>query len=134
MLSRGALGPAISALIGVVAVLASATSTAQAAELPEGFSDDVVFSGLDAPTALRFSPGDDRIFVAEKDGLIKVFDNLEDLAPTEFAVLSGEVFPLGDRGLLGIEVHPDFPDEPYVYALYTHDSNPTGVGPEEWDE
>ena len=36
-----------------------------------------------------------------------------------------------DRGLLGITVHPDFPLQPYVYLLYTHD--PTGVYPDDID-
>jgi glucose/arabinose dehydrogenase len=124
------LGLAVVALIGLVALLAAAPSTAEAAQLPPGFSEDVVYSGLAAPTAVRFSPGpgDDRVFVAEKDGTIQVFEGLEDTDPTQFADLTGNVYPLSDRGLLGLELDPDFPDEPYVYVLYTHDSNPVDGG------
>src|SRR5256885_6573188 len=54
--------------------------------LPTGFADTTVFSGLTAPTAVRFSP-DGRVFVAEKSGLIKVFASLTDTTPTVFADL-----------------------------------------------
>ena len=54
-------------------VLATPT-TAQAATLPAGFSESVVFSGLTNPTVVRFAK-DGRVFVAEKRGVIKVFDS-----------------------------------------------------------
>ena len=38
-----------------------------------------------------------------------------------FADLRTEVYDSGDRGLLGLALDPDFPDRPYVYALYTYD-------------
>ena len=79
-----------------------------------------MFSGLYHPTALRFSP-DGRIFVAEKNGRIKVFDNLADTTPTLFADLSTNVYNFWDRGLLGLALDPAFPSQPYVYVLYTYD-------------
>jgi glucose/arabinose dehydrogenase len=90
------------------------------AALPPGFQESVVFSGLSNPTALRFSP-DGRIFVAEKNGRIKVFDNLADTTPTLFADLSTNVYNFWDRGLLGLALDPAFPSQPYVYVLYTYD-------------
>ena len=74
------------------------TSTTTSPSQP-GFSDSVVFSGLTEPTAVRFSP-DGRVFVAEKSGLIKVFDSLKDTTPTVFADLRTEVHNFWDRGLL----------------------------------
>jgi glucose/arabinose dehydrogenase/PKD repeat protein len=90
------------------------------AALPPGFQESVVFSGLSNPTALRFSP-DGRIFVAEKNGRIKVFDGLGDTTPTLFADLSTNVYNFWDRGLLGLALAPDFPADPWVYVLYTYD-------------
>ena len=58
----------------VVLTLALATG-ARAATLPGGFQDTAVFSGLDHPTAVRFSP-DGRVFVAQKNGIVKVFSSL----------------------------------------------------------
>ncbi|HET7485618.1 MAG TPA: PQQ-dependent sugar dehydrogenase [Solirubrobacterales bacterium] len=88
--------------------------------LPSGFQDTVVFDGLEQPTAFRFSP-DGRVFVAEKGGLIKVYSGLEDKEPEVFADLRTDVYDHGDRGLLGLALDPNFPDTPYVYALYTYD-------------
>lgn len=88
--------------------------------LPGGFQDTIVFDGLEQPTTFRFSP-DGRVFVAEKGGLIKVYDGLEDKEPEVFADLRTNVYDHGDHGLLGLALDPDFPDAPYVYALYTYD-------------
>ena len=98
----------------------SVTSEAQGATTPTGFSESVVFSGLTNPTALRFSP-DGRVFVAEKRGVIKVFDSLTDPTPDVFADLNANVHNFWDRGLLGMTLDPGFPANPYVYVLYTYD-------------
>jgi glucose/arabinose dehydrogenase len=100
-------------------VLATATP-AGAATLPPGFQESVVFTGLTNPTVVRFSP-DGRVFVAEKSGLIKVFDSLTDSTPDIFADLNVNVYNFWDRGLLGMTLAPNFPTDPYVYVLYTYD-------------
>src|SRR5688572_7113781 len=87
--------------------------------LPAGFVDDVVMSGLTNPTAIRFSP-DGRVFVAEKSGIIKVFDSLSDSTPTVFADLRTNVHDFWDRGMLGMALAPGFPADPYVYVLYSY--------------
>jgi hypothetical protein len=76
--------------------------------LPAGFQDAVVLSGLTFPMAVRFAP-DGRVFVAEKSGLIKVFDSLQDPTPTVFADLRPQVMDYWDRGLLGLAIDPNFP-------------------------
>ena len=91
-----------------------------ASTLQPGFQETTVFSGLTNPTVVRFVD-DGRVFVAEKSGLVKVFDSLTDTSPTVFADLSTNVHNFWDRGLLGMTLHPDFPDTPYVYVLYTYD-------------
>ena len=62
------------------------------------------------------------MFVAEKSGLIKVFDSLSDTTPTLFADLRTKVHNFWDRGLLGLPLDPDFPAKPFVYVSYTHDA------------
>jgi glucose/arabinose dehydrogenase len=109
-----------SGMAALVALAVPVQAAAEPALLP-GFQDEVVFSGLKLPTNFRFAP-DGRIFVAEKQGEIKVFDNLEDTTPTVFADLRGDVYDNGDRGLLGLALDPKFDEgRPYVYALYTWD-------------
>ena len=98
------------------------------AALPDGFQETVVFSGLSQPIAARFAP-DGRIFVAEKSGIIKVFDNLSDPTPDVFADLRTNVYNGWDRGLLGLAIHPDFPNTPYIYVLYTFDADVGGTPP-----
>jgi glucose/arabinose dehydrogenase len=115
--------------LAVVALVVFASSgQAAAAELPAGFVDSRAFAGLELPTAVRFSP-DGRAFVAEKSGLIKVFDGLSDEQPAVFADLRLQVNDYFDRGLLGLALDPAFPSEPYVYVLYTHDAEIGGIAP-----
>jgi len=105
------------------------TPASAATSLPTNFQETVVFGGFDHPTAVEFSP-DGRVFVAEQSGLIKVFDNLSDTTPTTFADLRTSVHNYWDRGLLGLELDPNFPADPYVYALYTYDYDPNFTGPQ----
>src|SRR4029079_11979550 len=102
--------------------------TAPAATYPPGFTEQTVFSWLTNPTAVRFA-SDGRVFVAEKSGLVKVFDSLTDPQPDVFADLRTQVHNFWDRGLLGLALDPGFPDVPYVYVLYTYDASIGGTAP-----
>jgi len=107
-------------LVAGAAVAVTTPGVAHAATLPTGFQESVAFGGLSNPTVVRFS-SDGRIFVAEKRGVIKVFDSLSDSTPEIFADLNVNVYNFWDRGLLGMALDPDFPTNPYVYVLYTYD-------------
>ena len=96
--------------------------------LPSRFRDTAVFTGLTQPTAVRFA-SDGRVFVAEKSGLIKVFDSLTDPSPTTFADLRTSTYNFWDRGLLGLALDPQFPTKPYVYVLYSYDAPVGGTAP-----
>jgi len=115
------LALSVALVLGSLAALMAGTApAASAATLPAGFQESVVFSGLTNPTAVRFAP-DGRVFVAEKRGVIKVFDSLTDTTPDVFADLNVNVYNFWDRGLLGMALAPNFPTSPYVYVLYTYD-------------
>ncbi len=75
---------------------------------------------MNEPTAFRIA-SDGRIFVAQKNGEILVFDDFGDSEPSVFADLREAVYDNGDRGLLGLALDPGFPARPYVYALHTFD-------------
>ena len=83
--------PAASGDNGIVddGIFAGSAPATSAATLPANFQESIVFSGLTNPTAVRFA-SDGRVFVAEKGGVIKVFDSLSDTTPTRFADLSDE--------------------------------------------
>ena len=115
-------------LLGLFAVLAPPRSTL-AATLPPSFQESTAFSGLANPTVVQFAP-DGRVFVAEKSGLIKVFDSLTDTTPTVFADLRTNVHNYWDRGLLGLALRSATSrPTPYVYVLYTLDRKPGGTIP-----
>src|SRR5215468_4846670 len=108
--------------------LAGLSRGADASVLPSGFQDTVVLSGMTNPTVVQFAP-DGRIFVGQKNGVIKVFSSLTDTNPVTFADLSAEVDDYWDRGLLGLALPPNFPASPYVYVLYTYDAPIGGTAP-----
>ena len=114
--------------LACLAALASAPAAQAGGTVPAGFQDRTAISGLTEPTTLAFSP-DGRVFVAEKSGIIKVFDGLDDTTPTTVADLTTEVYNYWDRGLLGMALDPQFPVRPYIYVLYTLDALPGGNVP-----
>ena len=77
---------------------------------------------------LQFA-ADGRIFVGQKNGVIKVFQSLTDTNPVTVADLSGRVHDFWDRGLLGMALPPNFPTNPYVYVLYAYDAPIGGTAP-----
>jgi glucose/arabinose dehydrogenase len=128
-LGRGASCAALA--VATLAIGPALAPSAAAGTLPASFQESTVFSGLTNPTVVRFSP-DGRVFVAEKSGLIKVFDDLSDTTPTVFADLSTNVYNFWDRGLLGMALDPGFPATPYVYVLYTYDKDPNSPTVPRW--
>ncbi len=88
------------------------------------FSLDTVASGLTRPTAFDWTSDEKTMFIAQKNGVVRVLSNGALLA-TPFIDISTQVNDTRDRGLLGIAVHPDFGKSPngnnYVYLLYTYD-------------
>jgi glucose/arabinose dehydrogenase len=126
-------GAALVAVVGTVTALAGGSApVAAAGTLPTGFQETTVFSGLDHPTAIRFA-SDGRVFVAQKNGLVKVYSSLTATTPTTFADLRTQVDDYWDRGLLGLELDPQFPTRPYVYVLYAYDA-PLGQTAPVWND
>ena len=71
--------------------------------------------------------------MAEKSGRIRVYPTLTSTTPTTFVDLAPKVHNFWDRGLLGLELDPAFPANPYVYALYAHDAAIGGTAPR-WND
>ncbi|MGI9515637.1 MAG: PQQ-dependent sugar dehydrogenase, partial [Pirellulaceae bacterium] len=91
---------------------------------PPGPGDELesveVATGFIAPVAVNWSDNGQNMYVAEKSGRIEVVRNGVKLV-TPFVDISAQVNDVRDRGLLDIEVHPDFENNPYVYLLFTYD-------------
>ncbi|HZB28370.1 MAG TPA: PQQ-dependent sugar dehydrogenase, partial [Gemmatimonadales bacterium] len=119
---------AVAVLVSAALFVPVGTAQPALAAAPVGFQEQVVFSGLDHPTNVEFA-NDGRVFVAEKSGVIKVFDSLADTTATVYADLRAQVHNFWDRGLLGLALHPDFPADPRIYVLYTYDGLIGGPSP-----
>src|SRR5262249_55475337 len=91
--------------------------------LPSGFTESPVVWGLDAPTAMDFSP-DGRLFVLEQGGNVKLVHN----DTTTWTALQLSTDYVDERGLLGIAFDPNFATNHYAYLYYTT----TVSGPTSW--
>lgn len=103
---------------------------------PPGYRAVPWVQGLEVPWSLVFLP-DGRALVSERPGRIRLIrDGV--LQEEPYAVLAaveggkgliGFILELavgGEGGLMGLALHPDFPEEPYLYAMHTY-RGPDGV-------
>ena len=111
----------------VVAVVFSVlvlTSPTDPIPLPEPNSNSesdfvtILAENLDKPRAIAIS--DNRIFVTEKDGMIRVIQNNTLLDSPLATLRTADVF---DGGLLGIALHPNFSNNHYLYVFLTYDED-----------
>ena len=85
---------------------------------------EVVVSGLTSPVQVVAPPGENRLLIAQQDGLVRITKNGA-LSPTPFLDITGDVVFSGERGLLALAVHPDYPDDRRVFAWYYGSGNRT---------
>jgi glucose/arabinose dehydrogenase/PKD repeat protein len=85
----------------------------------DAFVEDVVLENLPISTTFAFGQ-DNTIFIALKDGIVRVAQN-GSVLPTPFADISSITNRNTDRGLLGLALDPSFPLRPYVYMLHVYD-------------
>ncbi len=73
---------------------------------------------LDQPVDITgCGDGSGRLFIVEKKGTIRIIENgvvLDDY----FMDIHTQVMNSGERGLLGLAFHPQYPDSPYIYVNY----------------
>ncbi|GFE70574.1 DUF4347 domain-containing protein [Chroococcus sp. FPU101] len=85
------------------------------------FTREAIVSGLNQPTSFAWTPNSSRMYIAQKNGLVKIFENGA-LRAAPFIDISRQVNCVRDRGLLSIAVHPEFySGKPYIYLLFTYD-------------
>lgn len=83
---------------------------------------EIIAQGLQAPRSIDISK-DGRIFVSEKRGSIRVVDNGTLLTEPVGDIKAENI---GDAGLLGLTLHPNFTQNHLFYVYYTY-SNGTGL-------
>ncbi|MFA9271154.1 MAG: PQQ-dependent sugar dehydrogenase, partial [Baekduiaceae bacterium] len=102
---------------------AAGAQRVDAIELPPGFSEQVVASGLNQATNIAFAP-DGRMFIAEKAGRVRVVTAGGQLLPDPVVDISAHVNTAVERGLLGIAVDSDFATNGYLWLLYNFEHEP----------
>jgi glucose/arabinose dehydrogenase len=115
-------------LLGLLVTMAAGACAAPVVgDRPQGVADEFVpeiegyrvetwVEGLEVPWSLVFLP-DGRALVSERPGRIRLIG--ADGALREQPYASLDVNARGEGGLMGLALHPDFPNEPYVYAMRT---------------
>jgi glucose/arabinose dehydrogenase len=83
--------------------------------LPAGFVEGQVVTDLHSPVSMSVAP-DGRVFPTEQGGSLRVVKNGQ-LLSTPFLTVTTPAKV--ERGLLGVELDPDFDDSGYVYVYYT---------------
>lgn len=85
-----------------------------------------VATGLSRPLHLTAPAGDERLFVVEKTGGIRIVKGGAPL-PTPFLDLSEAVSTGGEQGLLSMAFHPDYATNGFFYVDYTDADGNTHV-------
>ena len=89
---------------------------------PNSYSENdsvmILAENLDKPRSIAVS--ENRIFVTEKDGAIRVVENDQLLESPLATFRTPNVF---DGGLLGIATHPNFSDNNFLYVFLTYEEN-----------
>jgi len=83
---------------------------------------ETIVTGIIAPTAIAHAK-DERIFVTEQQGRIRIFNRDGDLDPIPFLDIQDRVVDGGERGLLGLAFEPNFCVSGRFYVNYTNNDN-----------
>ena len=77
-----------------------------------------IISGLDIPWEIIYGP-DDHLWITERFGRVS---RVNPETGEQFIILdlSTAVYQSGESGLLGMVLHPDFDETPFVYLAYTY--------------
>ncbi len=117
------------ALLGAFLALPLMGCGAETGSQPQGASDRYVpeppevevttwVDGLQVPWDLTFLPGGGAL-VTERRGTIRIIRDGK-LRDTPYAELA--VADVGEGGLMGLALHPEFPETPYLYVMHTYRS------------
>ncbi|MDB4121951.1 PQQ-dependent sugar dehydrogenase [Flavobacteriaceae bacterium] len=87
----------------------------------EDFAD-----GFSSPLALK-NAGDERLFVVEQGGVIKIVDLNGTVNTTPFLDIQSIVNAGGERGLLGLAFHPEYQANGRFFVHYSNSSGDTQI-------
>jgi len=97
------------------------TALGMLALVPATASADIqarrVIGNLNAPVAFTFGPGHTIWYVEKNSGQVRIHD-LDTGSDKRFVAVPG-VSGAGERGMLGVALHPNYPAKPLVYLYVT---------------
>jgi glucose/arabinose dehydrogenase len=106
--------------------LALVTITYLLSAQPE-FNLELVVQGLSQPADITHA-GDDRLFIVERSGRIRILNSNGELLSEPFLDINDRVSPAnGERGLLGLAFHPEYADNGYFFVNYTDNGQDTRI-------
>ena len=88
-----------------------------------------IASGFSSPVEITHA-GDERLFIVERDGVIKIIGADGVVLTDDFLDINSRVesFPgQGEIGLLGLAFHPDYENNGYFYVNYTNNDYNTNI-------
>ena len=98
---------------------ATTVTTSDLAEL-QGLRLETLTGDMRQPTVITAPPGDERLFIVERFGVILWMDANRELQDTPFLDLTDRVLAGGiEQGLLGLAFHPDYANNGRFYVYYT---------------
>lgn len=87
---------------------------------PDAVEIEAWLQNLDVPWELVFLPESNRALISERDGRVLQVEN-GNLKSESYLEL--DIDSRGEGGLMGMVHHPDFPETPYIYLMYTYTSS-----------
>lgn len=108
--------PATQSVVVTSGATATATVAYAGANLSLALSD--IGPTFTSPTFVTAPPGDDRLFVLERRGVVRIVRNGAVLAQP-WIDISANVFTTGEGGLLSMAFDPNFASNGYFYLYYT---------------
>jgi glucose/arabinose dehydrogenase len=110
-------------LFFIVTIVVLFGSVLSVSESRAGFSEEPVATGLDFPVAMAFTP-DGRLFFTERfSGKVRLITDSTSATPrlhSDAVYRFGPISTFFERGLLGLALDPDFQNNGYLYAYYSH--------------
>jgi glucose/arabinose dehydrogenase len=103
---------------------------ADAAAPLQGLATEILLDDLSQPVFATTAPGDDRIYIVQRGGTIRIYDpDTDSLLPDAFLdVTSKSNASIGiEVGLLGLAFHPRYVDNGRLFIYYTDSNNDTAV-------
>jgi glucose/arabinose dehydrogenase len=81
---------------------------------------DQIYDGFRQPSALAAPEGDDRLFVVQRVGVIRILDESRTMLDPAFLDLTDQVLAGGiEQGMLGLDFHPDYANNGRFFVYYT---------------